>query len=128
MQYISELAVARAKNAVFQEDDCMQSDPLTVPAAHLCFTSCSLTAYREDLGFNYSRIAPPGEAASPPGAVEMAQWLVANRVWLQSIRAQLPEVVTVVSVRFGQVKPPIRVCCNSCNYFFAVNACNKKIV
>ena len=100
IDYLSDLAVARARTAALRDPDCLQSDPLTVPVSELCFTLCSFRAYRDDFSANFSRIAP---VPLPRGGYDMMRWIVANRAWLERVQSGLPETVTLVSVRIGGV-------------------------
>jgi len=89
----------KAESSTLREVDCMRSDPSEVPAGDLCYSMCTITCYKDELGSNYSRIAPLFPEEVGRGGMEMMHWIVRNGVFLDSINAQLPEFVTVASVQ-----------------------------
>ena len=88
--YIFNLAVAKAKTASFRDVDCVQPD------TERCFTACSLTAYRDEVGLRFPHVAPWALELRSPGGHALVQWVIANRVWLESLRDRLPEVLYLV--------------------------------
>jgi hypothetical protein len=87
----------KAETAVFRDVDCVQSDPTGTQPDKLCYTVCTITAYKDELGANYSRINPFFPDLLARGGRDMMAWIVANGRWLDSINSQLPEFVTVSS-------------------------------
>lgn len=65
------------------------------------FTVCSLTAYRDEFGANFSRLLYNDPGRLPEGGAELLQFLLYNRAWFDSIQPQLPEIMTLASVRIG---------------------------
>eukprot|EP00667_Euglena_gracilis_P000288 EG_transcript_288 len=99
--FVFTLMKAQTRNVNFRDFDCMQADPLTTITSRLCFTLCSVTAYRDEFGDNYSRLDFQNVTQYPNGGVELLQYIVANRGWFDAIAPALPDTVTLASVRLG---------------------------
>ena len=86
--------------AAIRDVDCLQSDPHLYPAEDRCFTVCALTAYRDELGSNFSRVV--ADDPLPYGGDALLQFAVTNRAWFDRIGGDLPEFATLVSLRLGK--------------------------
>ena len=88
-EYILQSQQKRSAQSPFREPECIQSDTSGAAEANLCYTSCSVTCYRDELGYNYSRIAPTYPETLSYGAQSLLHWIIGNRVWLDSIIPQV---------------------------------------